>query len=237
MTQENRAKLVKLFLIMKLHEAELREIFTNEGVYIRELERETISINELSKAQDKYYAVDDALSYIGDVIENIGSALGVEDITAADFGRAFISIEDTMNVLVKYENGAIMSYSLNAFSPIEGFRVTFTGTKGRLELQVGEKSYVNAGGDAKNEGATKTKSIVVYPQFGTPYEVDIPEGVGGHGGGDPILQRDIFGEPEYDEFHRAASHVDGAMSILTGIAANKSIATGMPVNIKDLVTF
>ncbi len=148
-----------------------------------------------------------------------------------------ISIEDTMNVLVKYENGAIMSYSLNAFSPIEGFRVTFTGTKGRLELQVGEKSYVNAGGDAKNEGATKTKSIVVYPQFGTPYEVDIPEGVGGHGGGDPILQRDIFGEPEYDEFHRAASHVDGAMSILTGIAANKSIATGMPVNIKDLVTF
>jgi len=148
-----------------------------------------------------------------------------------------ISIEDTMNVLVKYENGAIMSYSLNAFSPIEGFRVTFTGTKGRLELQVGEKSYVNAGGDAKNEGATKTKSIVVYPQFGTPYEVDIPEGVGGHGGGDPILQKDIFGEPEYDEFHRAASHIDGAMSILTGIAANKSIATGMPVNIKDLVTF
>ena len=112
MTQENRAKLVKLFLIMKLHEAELREIFTNEGVYIRELERETISINELSKAQDKYYAIDDALSYIGDVIENIGSALGVEDITAADFGRAFISIEDTMpdekqEVFVLFENGKI----------------------------------------------------------------------------------------------------------------------------------
>ena len=148
-----------------------------------------------------------------------------------------ISIEDTLNVLVKYESGAIMSYSLNAFSPIEGFRVTFTGTKGRMELQVGETSYVNAGGDAKNEGAAKTKSIVVYPQFGTPYEVEIPEGIGGHGGGDPILQNDIFGVPEYDEFHRAASHVDGAMSILTGIAANKSIATGMPVNIKDLVTF
>ncbi len=148
-----------------------------------------------------------------------------------------ISIEDTMNVLVRYENGAIMSYSLNAFSPIEGFRVTFTGTKGRMEVQVSETIYVNAGGDSKNEGAAKTRSITVYPQFAEPYEVDIPAGVGGHGGGDPVLQKDIFGEPTYDEFHRAASHIDGAMSILTGIAANKSIATGMPVNIKDLVTF
>jgi hypothetical protein len=31
--------------------------------------------------------------------------------------------------------------------------------------------------------------------------------------------------------------VDGAMSILTGIAANKAIATGLPVNIDDLVKF
>lgn len=148
-----------------------------------------------------------------------------------------ISIEDTMNVLVKYENGAQMSYSLNAFSPIEGFRVTFTGTKGRLELDVSEKMYVNAGGDAKLEGAVNKKTITVYPQFDTPYQVEIPTAEGGHGGGDPILLNDLFGVPEYDEFHRAASHVDGAMSILTGIAANRAIATGMPVNIKDLVAF
>ena len=36
-----------------------------------------------------------------------------------------------------------------------------------------------------------------------------------------------------DRFHRAASHIDGAMSIMTGICANKSIATGMPVNVLD----
>ncbi len=148
-----------------------------------------------------------------------------------------ISIEDTMNVLVKYENGALMSYSLNAFSPCEGFRVTFTGTKGRMEVNVSEAIYVNAGGDAKNEGAAKSRSIKVFPMFAEPYEVDIPEATGGHGGGDPVLQNDIFGIPEYDEFHRAASHIDGTMSILTGIAANKSIATGMPVNICDLVKF
>ena len=51
------------------------------------------------------------------------------------------------------------------------------------------------------------------------------------------MLNDIFGVPEEDPLHRAASHIDGAMSILTGIAANKSIASGVPVNIKDLVTF
>jgi hypothetical protein len=73
--------------------------------------------------------------------------------------------------------------------------------------------------------------------FGEPYEVPIVESAGGHGGGDPILLNDIFGQPLPDRFNRAASHVDGAMSILTGIAANKSIATGLPVQVKDLVQF
>ena len=50
-----------------------------------------------------------------------------------------------------------------------------------------------------------------------------------------MLLNDIFGIPDYDPFHRAASHVDGAMSILTGISANKSIATGMPVDVMSLV--
>ena len=148
-----------------------------------------------------------------------------------------ISIEDTMGVLVKYNNGAIMTYSLNAYSPKEGFRVVFMGTKGRMEVNVQECIYVNAAGDIGMEGAAKEKSIVVFPFFGQPYSVEIPEAEGGHGGGDPILLNDLFGNPEYDPLQRAASHVDGAMSILTGVAANKSIATGMPVDIKDLVQF
>ncbi len=148
-----------------------------------------------------------------------------------------ISIEDVMNVIVKYESGAQMSYSLNAFSPKEGFRVVFTGTKGRIEAEVIEASYVNSGGDRDLEGAAEDRKIIVYPMFDAPYKVELEEVEGGHGGGDPILKNDLFGIPEPDPLNRAASHVDGAMSILTGIAANKSIATGMPVNIKDLVEF
>ena len=50
-----------------------------------------------------------------------------------------------------------------------------------------------------------------------------------------MLLNDIFGVPEPDPFKRAASHIDGAMSILTGIAANQSIASGRPVEIKELL--
>ena len=44
-------------------------------------------------------------------------------------------------------------------------------------------------------------------------------------------------ETKEDPFHRAANQVDGAMSILTGVAANKSIASGLPVKIDSLINF
>lgn len=148
-----------------------------------------------------------------------------------------ISIEDTMAVMVRYKNRAIMNYSLNAYMPWEGYRVAFNGSKGRIQVAIVEKSYVNAGGAASLEGALEQKKITVFPMFAEPYDVEIPEGEGGHGGGDPILLNDIFGVPVEDKFNRAASHIDGAMSILTGIAANKSIATGVPVKVSDLIRF
>ncbi len=73
--------------------------------------------------------------------------------------------------------------------------------------------------------------------FDDSYVVPVENAEGGHGGGDPVLLNDLFGVPEYDPLNRAASHIDGAMSILTGIAANKSIKTGLPVDIDTLVKF
>ena len=148
-----------------------------------------------------------------------------------------ISIEDTMGLLIRYQNNAIMTYSLNAYMPWEGYNVVFNGSKGRLEVNVTEKSYINAGGEKGDEGALTGKSIIFKPMFGKPYEIDFDEGSGAHGGGDQVMLNDIFGDPQPDRFKRAASHVDGAYSILTGIAGNKSIASGEPVKIKDLLTF
>lgn len=146
-----------------------------------------------------------------------------------------VSIEDTMGVLVKYRTGAILTYSLNTYMPWEGFIVNINGSKGRIEMKIVEQSYINAGGEQSDEGALTGKQITVHPMFGKPYDVEIIEGKGGHGGGDPVLLNDIFGTPVPDPFERAASHVDGAMSILTGIAANKSIASGVEVKVDDLV--
>jgi len=148
-----------------------------------------------------------------------------------------ISIEDTLGVTVKYRKGTILTYSLNAYMPWEGFNISINGSKGRIEMKIVEKSYINAGGDKEDEGALQVKKITVHPMFAKPYEVEVVERAGGHGGGDPVLLNELFGIPEVDPFNRAASHIDGAMSILTGIAANKSIASGLPVNIKDLVNF
>ena len=46
-----------------------------------------------------------------------------------------IDIFDTMNAIVRYSNGVNMSYSVNTFMPIEGYRVAFNGTKGRIEVR------------------------------------------------------------------------------------------------------
>ncbi|KAJ4393556.1 hypothetical protein N0V93_002768 [Gnomoniopsis smithogilvyi] len=146
-----------------------------------------------------------------------------------------ISIEDTMNLLVKYKNGAVMTYSLTAYAPWEGFRVSFNGTGGRLEVEVVENSYVNSGGDQSLEGSLEKRTILLRPLFEKPQEIEIEESQGAHGGGDSVLLQDLFGEPVSDKYRRAASHIDGAASILTGIAANLSIRTGQVVNVDDVL--
>ncbi len=150
-----------------------------------------------------------------------------------------ITIEDTMTVCARYQNGALLSYNLIAYSPWEGLRVAITGTKGRVELDVIE-SIAPLSGQGKRDlsaskGTFKKTEIRVFPMFGEGYVVDIPAGEGGHGGADPILLEQIFlPHPPPDPYHRAASHVDGAASILMGIAANRAMATGQLVHINDL---
>ncbi|WP_309380156.1 Gfo/Idh/MocA family oxidoreductase [Cerasicoccus frondis] len=147
-----------------------------------------------------------------------------------------ISIEDTMNVNVLYQNGAQMSYSLTAFSPWEGYRVAFNGTKGRIELDELESSYISAGDSHISDGCTHSTRLTLMPLWEKPTHVEFPQGEGGHGGGDINLLADLFApQKSKDPLGRAAGFRDGAMSILTGIAANQSFATGQAVQVKDLV--
>jgi predicted dehydrogenase len=144
-----------------------------------------------------------------------------------------ITIEDTLSVLVKYQNQVQMTYSLNAYLPWEGLNVVFNGSRGRLEMKLVEMSYVNAGGDRENEGSLESCDITVFPMFAAPYKADFSVGAGGHGGGDNAMLADLFGEPEHDPLKRAADHRAGAMSILTGIAGNISMQQQRPVWFKE----
>mgnify|MGYP006273695539 CR=1 FL=1 len=156
-----------------------------------------------------------------------------------------ISIEDTMALLVQYANKTVMTYSLNAYCPWEGYRVMFNGTKGRLEFSVVERSYVSGGKEdfnmpgmrelADDETARGTR-ILFQPQWGKTQAIEFEQGnVGGHGGGDVRLLNHVFRGVDDDPLGHAADHRSGAMSILTGIAANHSLRTGQPVTVDSLL--
>jgi hypothetical protein len=93
-------------------------------------------------------------------------------------------------------------------------------------------------GDGSIPGALKPEgtTINIYPHFKSAYAVEIWEAIGGHGGGDSLMLKDIFDpSAEPDKYMRAADQRSGAYSILTGTAANLSMATGKLVSIDDLV--
>jgi predicted dehydrogenase len=148
-----------------------------------------------------------------------------------------ITIEDTMAVIARYSNGVLLSYCLVAYSPWEGLRVAITGTKGRIEMDI-EESITHLLGNGQvsaSKGPFKQARMRVFPMFGQGYEVEVPVGEGGHGGADPVMLEQIFSPtPPPDPYHRAASHIDGAASVLVGIAANQAMGTGQLVCIDDL---
>ena len=149
---------------------------------------------------------------------------------------AEIDIEDTMDVTVTYRSGARMSYSLHSFMPWEGYTVAFNGTKGRLEHICMETVYFSGDGSVPGELRPEGTKIKVFPHFRSGYEVEVWQSKGGHGGGDPVILQHLFSlDPPEDKYLRAADQRAGAWSILTGVAANRSMERGQPVRIDELV--
>jgi predicted dehydrogenase len=142
--------------------------------------------------------------------------------------RENIDIYDTMSALVKYSNGATMTYSLNAYMPFEGYRVAFNGEKGRLEI----RDY-----QAQPWTVEEETEIHLTKSFGKRQIIPAPRAEGGHGGGDDRLRDLIFRGVDAPEYMRIPDSRAGAMSCLTGIAARKSAEERRPVRIAELVKF
>jgi predicted dehydrogenase len=161
-----------------------------------------------------------------------------------------VSIEDDMAVLVRYSTGATMTYRLTAYTPWEGYRIAFNGSKGRLEVEVVESDHVAPGSGAlKGDHHTAALHgvnaaaeqgwirILVRPFWSPPREVPV-EGYRrqGHGGADArMLATLLRPDPPPDPLGRRATEREGAQALLVGLAANRSIATGAPVRVADLL--
>lgn len=162
------------------------------------------------------------------------------------FGEG-ITIEDNLALVVDYASGATLSYSLNAHAPWEGYRVAVNGTLGRAELDVVERGAVlvdeglhpvldpsATGAGASTSLRPVTERLLVQRHWEEAFEVPLDGGEGGHGGGDALLLRDVFVGPGDDPLARPADWTDGVRSISVGIAGNRSLATGLPVEVADL---
>lgn len=144
-----------------------------------------------------------------------------------------IDIEDTYSSVIRYRNGASMAYSINFSAPWEGYTLAINGTRGRLE--VSHRLYADPTG--ATSGEPSEDQIVVWPLFGAREEYDVPVALGGHGGADPVIRRDLFLGPN-DKSLRLKLSADsyaGALAIATGEAIWRSAQDGRSYQIRDLL--
>ena len=143
-----------------------------------------------------------------------------------------INIHDTIVANVKYKNGALLNYSANFSTPYEGYRLAINGTHGRLETFEFAGMGANALPNMYEEGA---QYIDYFPIFKGRNRIHVPKALGGHGGGDPLIQEDIFlGEDPDRKFDILAKSVDGLRAISIGDAVYNSIVNG---GVQDLSSF
>ncbi|MBT8183709.1 MAG: Gfo/Idh/MocA family oxidoreductase [Eudoraea sp.] len=159
--------------------------------------------------------------------------------------RNEIDIYDKMSAQVRYQNNVQLNYSLTTYSPLEGWRAAFNGTEGRIEAWADIPYYNNIGVDQAemharemdqtNKEDLAREPLIIHNLWKKHQTVHVEMDKKGHGGGDQKLQDNLFrNERTVDPYDRVAGSRDGAMSILVGIAARKSIEQGTAVKISEL---
>jgi predicted dehydrogenase len=164
-----------------------------------------------------------------DWLEALYEAPSAEDgyVRDACVFREDIDIYDTMTAALLYDNGVQVSYSLNAYMPIEGYHLAFNGTEGRLEVRMYEKQAF--------EAPAGVDEILLLGVDRSVERIRVEHGPGGHFGGDPLLHQALFTPDSDDPLQQRAGARAGALSVLTGVAATTSAETGEPVEIMPLL--
>ena len=153
-----------------------------------------------------------------------------------------IDIEDTLSLNVKYDKGALLSYSLTAHSPYEGAKFVFNGSKGRIEaneftLPTGELVRDIKVYDRYNDVITynfNNEHMITKNDrdLGMIVHLSSKET---HSGADVIMLRRLFAqEVECDPLGQKAGIKDAKMSLAIGFAANLSLAENKAVDVSSL---
>ncbi|MCW5953722.1 MAG: Gfo/Idh/MocA family oxidoreductase, partial [Propionibacteriaceae bacterium] len=159
-----------------------------------------------------------------------------------------MTTEDTLGLIVEYRGGVVLTYSLVAYAPWEGYRVVVHGTEGQAELHVVERGSVDFDADGRavlDASSTvvdhadpirpTSERLVVQRHWERAREIPIVNSAGGHGGGDVLLLADVFSPgSEPDPLGRAAALADGLRASGIGYAGNRSLETGLPVRLDEL---
>jgi predicted dehydrogenase len=147
-----------------------------------------------------------------------------------------IDIEDQAAVVINYQNGILVSYTMCAYASYEGHRIVIEGTLGRLEQDSVSSTTWLAGPKRFQESPrTAGRKLMFYSPDGRYEEIEVKRVEGGHGGSDVLLREDIFGASKEDPLHHKAPLEEGIQAVLVGAAANQSIATGSPVKVQELM--
>ena len=158
--------------------------------------------------------------------------------------RHEINIYDKMSAQIKYANDTVVNYSLTTYSPFEGWRIAFNGMDGRIEASLDipydENRFIaqdelHATDMDQSEQKVESQPIILHKNWNDFEVLQVRRERGGHGGGDDRLQDKILrNKNEPDPYRHMANSRDGAMSILIGVAARKSIESGRAIRISEL---
>ena len=143
--------------------------------------------------------------------------------------RENIDIWEKHSAIVRYMNGTVLNYSLTGDTDYDGYWIGFNGSKGRLEARIE--------GYPETSFAEMTFTPIARYTREKPKIFRVEYSRGGHWGGDPLMLDKLFKDPSLpDPLRQQATLRDGVMSMLTGVAARKSIESGKPEPISGLTS-
>lgn len=143
--------------------------------------------------------------------------------------RRDIDTFERHSAVVKYMNGAFLNYSLTGDTDFDGYWIAFNGTKGRLEARLE--------GYPVRDFAEMVFTPIARFHDAQPRIFRVGLIDDGYWGGDALMMNHIFVNPDKpDPLGQQATLRDGVMSVLTGVAARRSVLTGKPIDIKGLTS-